>query len=147
MRPLYQSETSTITSPCRDARSVRPLYQMLQHHGCYPSRLVRQRTHRPCVPTKGYTSCCTTTDAIPLDTIRASLRRATRLVVLQRTHRPCVPTTGYTFRCTATDAQTVRPYRSRLRASLHESSPCAPTIVIRWGQGRRRGAGRGRARR
>ena len=76
----------------------------------------------------------------------ASLRRATRLAVLQRT--PSDSTLA------------VRPYRSRLRASLHESYccavrpymsrtavPCVPTIVIRWGRGRRRGAGRGRARR
>ena len=37
-RPLYQSVTSNPlyqnkTSPCRDARSVRPLYQRLQHRG------------------------------------------------------------------------------------------------------------------
>ena len=58
---------------CRDARSERPLYQKLQHRSFNDNgrtdraslhRVTRlivtrfaltQRTHRPCVPTKGYT--------------------------------------------------------------------------------------------
>ena len=104
--------------------------------------LVRGRTHRPCVPTTGYSYHRYSyrwsgtgysyrwfgTDAQTVRpynglhvslyyngrTDRASLQRATRIAVLQRTHRPCVPTTGYSYRCTTTDAQTVRPYNGLL---------------------------------
>ena len=81
------------TSPCRDARSVRP--SPLKHDAVtfdttdaqtvrpYRSRIaVLQRTHRPCVPTKSYTYHCyrsrvtrhaltqrMDTDTLPPDTI------------------------------------------------------------------------------
>ena len=60
--------TDTVTFDTTDARTVRP----------YKGLLVL------CVPTKGYTSCFDTTDALPLDTI---VRPDKGLLVL------CVPTT------------------------------------------------------
>ena len=51
-----------------DGRSSRALLQRVTCH------TVIRRTLRPSVPTAGYLSCCDTTDALPLDPIRATLQ-------------------------------------------------------------------------
>ena len=112
---------------CRDARSERPLYQIVTRIA------VLRRTHRPCVPTNRYTYCCTTTDAIRLDTIRPSLHGVIRFALTGTDARPCVPTTGCTFRFNGNGRTTVRPYKS-LHVLLYydgrhptQSYPCVPT--------------------
>ena len=90
----------------RDARSVRPLCQRLQHRGFdedgrtdraslqrVTRHAGRRRTHRSCVPTAGYTS---------------------RFDEDGRTHRSA-PTTGYTSRWSETDALSLDTSRAPLQ--------------------------------
>ena len=115
-------------SKCRDARSVRPLCQRLRYQsvstisGCFNGNGRPPTQHYPCVPTtvtrlaltetdaqivrpyNSYSSRCSGTDALPLDT-------------------PVRPYSGYTSRFNGNGRSTERPYN-------RYTSRCSGTKVL-----------------